>query len=100
MDVPGFKSWHGQEMFCPKHRDWLWGSPNNISVGYPGSFPRVRGLGHEADHLCLSSAEVETEWIHTSSRIHAFVESSGTTLLLTNILDEAKENEMGRACEM
>jgi len=36
--------------------------------------------------------------IHTSSRIHAFVESRRTTLLLTNILDEVKKDQMGRAC--
>ena len=61
MDAPGFKFWHGQEMFCPKHHDWLWGSPNILSIAYPGSFPRVWVLGHEADHLWLSSAEVKTQ---------------------------------------
>jgi len=85
-------------MFCPKHQDWLWGSPNNLSIGYPGSFPRLWLLGHKADHLRLSIAEVKTEGIHTSSRIHAFVQSRRTTLLLTNILDEVKKDQMGRAC--
>jgi hypothetical protein len=98
MDASGFKSWHGQEIFCPKHHDWHWGSPNNFSVGYPVSFPRVWVLRHEADHLLLSSAEVKTEGILTSSCFHVLMESRGTTLLLTNILDEVREDQMGRAC--
>ena len=98
MVAAGFKFWHGQEMFCPKHHDWLWGSPNNLSIAYPGSFPRVWVLRHEADHLWLSTAEVKTQGIHTFSGIRVFMESRGTTLLLTNILDEVKEDQMGRAC--
>jgi len=98
MDAPGLKFRHRQEMFCLKHHDWLWGSPNNLSIAYPGTFPRVWVLGHEADHLWLSSAEVKTQEIHTSSGIRAFVENRGTTSLLTNILGEVKEDQMGRAC--
>jgi hypothetical protein len=87
MDAPGFKYWHGQEMCSQKHHDWLLGSPNNLFNGYPCSLPRIWVLWHKADHLWLSSAEVKTEGIHTSSHIHALMERRGTALLLTNILD-------------
>jgi hypothetical protein len=33
--------------------------PTTYPLGTLGSFPRLRGLGSEADHFCLSIAEVE-----------------------------------------
>jgi len=88
----------GKRCFVQSIRTGSGESPNNLSVGYPGYFPRVWVLRHEADHLLLSTAEVNTVGIHTSSHIHVFVESKGTALPLTNILDEVKEDQMGRAC--
>jgi hypothetical protein len=38
--------------------------PHSMDPG--SSFPRVRRLGHEADHLRPSSAEVKIEWSYTS----------------------------------
>jgi hypothetical protein len=51
----------------PKCPDQLWGLPSLLFNGYWGSFPGVKRLENEVNHLLPSSAEVKDEWIYTST---------------------------------
>jgi hypothetical protein len=47
----------------------------------PGAFPRVKHLGHAAEHSPLSSDKVKKEWSCTFTASCAFVACVGTALL-------------------
>jgi len=51
---------------CPGQ---LWGPPSLLFHGYQGSFPRVKELEHEVNHLPPSSTKVKNEWRNTSASL-------------------------------
>jgi hypothetical protein len=60
----------GSRIFSsPRRPDWLWGSPNLLSNGYPG----VKRQGRVAAHSPPASAEVKKMWIYTSTPPYAFM---------------------------
>lgn len=63
---------------CP---ELLCGPPSLLLMGYQGLFPGgLKWLGHEADHISPSSAEVRKGWRYTSTTPCAFVAYLTTTL--------------------
>jgi hypothetical protein len=56
--------------FTPQHPGQLWGHPASHTMGTGGSFPRVKQLGHEADHAPESSAEIKNGAAIPSLPIH------------------------------
>jgi len=64
MVVQGLNPVRNSRSFCyPKLADWLWGlGPCSLVNGcFRAVSVRVRQPGHEADHSCLSTAEVKNE---------------------------------------
>jgi hypothetical protein len=66
--VQGLNPSRGKKFYflqnCP---DQLWDPPIFLFGGYQGSFPGVKQLGHEVDHLPPSSAKLMSEWSYTSA---------------------------------
>jgi hypothetical protein len=42
-------------------------------MGTGGSFPGIKGQGHEADHSPPTTAEVKKKWIYTSTPLYVFM---------------------------
>ena len=51
----------------PYYPDWLWGLPSLLFGGYQGSFPGVKQLGCDFNHVPTFSAEVKNEWSYAST---------------------------------
>lgn len=68
----------------PKCPDHLCAPYGFVFGGYWSSFPGIKQLGHEADHLLSSSSKIE--WSSKSTSPFAFMAYTGTITYLSRIL--------------
>jgi hypothetical protein len=56
-----------RSLYPPKRLDRPWGLSSLLLSGYQGSYPGIKRLGREIDHLPTCSAEVKNVWGCTST---------------------------------